>query len=93
MFVPFSSELMYEISVVSFRPATVPASFTTTIWVCEWCARSNELHNRWDKSGKEHDDQEDNARDNKTALGDAVFVLASDDQANIAQGMLGSSTA
>src|SRR6266516_8185878 len=26
---------MYEVSIVSFRPATVPASFTTTTWVCE----------------------------------------------------------
>src|SRR6266849_3884133 len=26
---------MYEVSVVSFRPATVPALFTTTTWVCE----------------------------------------------------------
>ncbi len=33
--VRFSSELMYEVSVASFRPATVPASFTTTTWVCE----------------------------------------------------------
>src|SRR5713226_7161826 len=26
---------MYEVSVASFRPATVPASFTMTTWVCE----------------------------------------------------------
>src|SRR6266487_707308 len=52
--------------------------------------RLHKLHNRRDKSGKEHDDQENNARDDKAALGHTIFIFAPDNQTDIAQGVLGS---
>src|ERR1700676_16295 len=53
----------------------------------------HKLHNRRDKSSKEHDGQKDNARNDKAALGHTIFILTSDNQADIARGVLDSSTA
>src|SRR5450759_145562 len=52
---------------------------------------STELYYRWDKSGNGYQRQEDDGADNETALGYLVFVLASDNQANIAPGIPSSS--
>jgi hypothetical protein len=54
------------------------------IWSRHWFSQCG------DKSGNGYQHQDDNAADNETAPGHLVFVLAPDNQANIAPGIPGS---